>query len=345
MVNGPVPAVEGWKSEAGRKKTVLILASCVALLLVTNAAPAQEISATAATDKTQYLVGDYVNYAITVSCDKGCKIYPPVFIGDSLTNISLIEKAQPEEQEKDGKINVTFKYVLAGYDSAGVTIPATMVPYQAPGDSTTRFAYTNPVSFTVQTVKIDPRAEIKDVKPPIKIPFDWRTALLWTLVGLLALGVLYYFYKQYRKKKEKSRPAKETIILPSHVIALNALGELERQKLWQKGMVKEYHSTITEIIRRYFENRFDMPALELPTSEVIAGLRQNPESEPILGTTRAFLSNADLVKFAKFIPLNAVNEEMMKQAHEIVNKTVPAPVSPADSSGDSKQPAGTGNRQ
>ena len=38
--------------------------------------------------------------------------------------------------------------------------------------------------------------------------------------------------------------------------------------------------------------------------------------------TSQFLNNADLVKFAKFIPLETVNKEMMTQAREIVNKTM-----------------------
>jgi hypothetical protein len=39
--------------------------------------------------------------------------------------------------------------------------------------------------------------------------------------------------------------------------------------------------------------------------------------------TENFLTNADLVKFAKFSPLSSVNEEMMKQAVDIVEKTKP----------------------
>jgi hypothetical protein len=52
-------------------------------------------------------------------------------------------------------------------------------------------------------------------------------------------------------------------------------------------------------------------------------LRKVPGAENILNITNEFLNNADLVKFAKFIPLPSVNEEMMKQAREIVNNTIP----------------------
>jgi len=100
------------------------------------------------------------------------------------------------------------------------------------------------------------------------------------------------------------------------------LDNLEKEQLWQKGLIKDYHSNITGIVRGYFEDRFELPALELTTSESMNELRKVSEAEIIFGTTNKFLKNADLVKFAKFIPLDSVNEEMMVQAKEIVNKTI-----------------------
>jgi hypothetical protein len=47
------------------------------------------------------------------------------------------------------------------------------------------------------------------------------------------------------------------------------------------------------------------------------------DAKQILEQTDKFLNNADLVKFAKFVPIASVNEEMMSQAKEIVNNTIP----------------------
>ena len=105
-----------------------------------------------------------------------------------------------------------------------------------------------------------------------------------------------------------------------HAVIGTLLGQLR-----QKGMIKDYHSRITEIIRRYFQDQFYLPALELTTSEVMQYLKQVRRAEIIIDTTFNFLSNADLVKFAKFKPMASVNEEMMKQAVEIVEKTKPVP--------------------
>ncbi|HSD63798.1 MAG TPA: hypothetical protein VLB50_08360, partial [Ignavibacteriaceae bacterium] len=53
----------------------------------------------------------------------------------------------------------------------------------------------------------------------------------------------------------------------------------------------------------------------------IEELRKRRGTEMIIDDTQNFLSNADLVKFAKYQPLASVNEEMMQQAEKIVHKT------------------------
>ena len=148
--------------------------------------------------------------------------------------------------------------------------------------------------------------------------------MLYILIALVVIAIARYLYLRHKKKlEEQSRTVKRSPKIPSYLTALNSLHELEEEKLWQKGMVKEYHSTITEIIRRYFEDRFYLPALELTTDEALGKLRNRNDAKDILMITEDFLTNADLVKFAKYKPIATVNEEMMKQAYMIVEKTIP----------------------
>jgi len=182
---------------------------------------------------------------------------------------------------------------------------------------------TDPIAVNIHTVPVSTAEEIKDVKSPLSIPFDWKWLLFWVLIAVIVIVIGRYFYKRYKAKKSGMPIEKKIIRIPAHVKALTALENLANEQLWQKGKIKEYHSKITEIIRTYFEERFELPAMELTTFESMKKLEQIKEAENILGITSDFLSNADLVKFAKFQPLESVNEEMMKQANKIVNKTIP----------------------
>ena len=283
---------------------------------------AQTISVGASVDTTDYLVGDYINYEIEVVTKKDVKVFPPS-VSDSLKNVELISSGKPVVTESDNSRTTLFKFTLAGYDSVDVTIPEIPVEYQIAGDSTIRKITTDPVSFTVHTIPVKPNEDIKDVKKPLKIPFDWKWLLMWIAIGIILLAAAYYFYRRYKQKKSEIIPEKKIIKIPPHVRAFSALDELEREQLWQQGHIKEYHSKLTEIVRSYFEERFNLPALELTTTESLQLLNTVKEAEEIIEITHSFLTNADLVKFAKFKPIESVNEEMMEQAREIVQRTIP----------------------
>jgi hypothetical protein len=143
------------------------------------------------------------------------------------------------------------------------------------------------------------------------------------VIAVVIILASYFLYKRYKKKKAEQPVKQEIIKVPAYIRALQSLEELERQKLWQQGRVKDYHSDITGIIRNYFEERFKLPALELTTRESLDRLKLVRDAKQILEQTDKFLNNADLVKFAKFVPIASVNEEMMSQAKEIVNNTIP----------------------
>lgn len=283
---------------------------------------AQGISAIASVDKQHYQVGDYINYSIKVNYPKNTTVFVP-FIKDSLQHVSIIKNETSVTKQNGEFFSTNYNYILAGYDSTGITIPPIAVLYKTQGDTTLKSILTNPVSFTVSTLPVDTAAGIKDIKPPIKIPLDWKIILLWIFIILIILIAVYYLYRWYKKRKETFVPEKIMAKLPPHVVALNSLNELKEKNLWQKGMIKEYHTEITEIIRRYFEERFELPALELTTTEVTQLLGKKEEAYPVLNITYSFLTNADLVKFAKYNPDGFINEEMMKQAYEIVNRTKP----------------------
>ncbi len=286
---------------------------------------AQGVSAKAFTDSSSYQVGDYINLVIQVEHNKNISISNPV-LTDSTSKVQIIKQEPPEVENHNGNLITTFKFVVSKYDSGNVTIPPVPILYRVKGDQDVQTAYTNEVNFTVHTLKIMPGGEIKDVKAPVKIPLNWKEILIWILAAIIILGIAFYFYWRYKKKKmTEVRKVRKIIQKPPHVIAMYELRALEQQQLWQKGMIKEYHSKITEIIRRYFQDQFYLPALELTTSEVMQYLKQVRRAEIIIDITYRFLSNADLVKFAKFKPMASINEEMMKEANEIVERTKPAP--------------------
>lgn len=301
---------------------IVLTIICLTFLSFGNLS-AQAISAKAFTDKTEYQVGDYINYTIEVSHHQELRLLKPA-LSDYLKDVEIIRTDEPIVQDSDGTKKIIYQFILSKYDSSDVIIPAIPVLYNLGKDTTSMRAMTNPVQFVVRTLQVVTSTEIKDVKPPIQFPMDLLMIILILLGVIILIAVATYFYKRHQKKKQKKIERKTVYVIPPHVKALTELHALEEKKLWQQGMIKEYHSEITQIIRSYFEDRFKILALESTTTEIMQQLKRVVITDNIFGTVNEFLKNADLVKFAKFKPHSSVNEEMMQQALEIVENTVPA---------------------
>jgi hypothetical protein len=300
-------------------KKILVL---LFIVFCSHFSVAQQINAHAFTDSLNYKVGDYIRYTISVDYDKNIKIQNPV-IKDSLKNVEIINSENPATSEKNGKVNTKFVYIISYYDSADVVLPPITINFTIDGDKAQKNITANSVKFAVHSLAVDTAKGIKDIAEPVTIPFDWRIVWIIILIIIILLVAAYFIWRYYKKKRLLADSAAKEVILPHYAIALNALKELDAKKLWQDGNVKEYHSEITEIIRIYFSKRFNLPALELTTSEALYNLRNIGAAREIIQITESFLNNADMVKFAKFQPFYSINEEMMKQAIEIVQKTIP----------------------
>jgi len=301
-------------------KILKILFILILLFITENFA--QPVSALASVDSSDYLVGDYINYTLEIIADKNVQIITPI-IRDSLKKVEIIRELEPSSTETENDKSTIYIFTISYYDSGSVTIPPIAVNYKTSVDDEAKVIFSNPVTFTVHTLPVEQQADIKDVKEPLTIPLDWKFILLIAFIVLILLAVAVFFYLRYRKRKSMLPVKKKIIKIPAHVKALTALDNLDKEQLWQKGHVKEYHSNITGIVRNYFEERFNLPALELTTTEQMQQLNRVTSAEKIVKETEQFLNNADLVKFAKFIPIASVNEQMMKQAKDIVNKSIP----------------------
>jgi hypothetical protein len=138
---------------------------------------------------------------------------------------------------------------------------------------------------------------LRGVKPPVALPSEF--VFLWIALGIITAVVLAYFLVRFfvqRAKKKVVVPA-----LPPHVIALQRLEGLRAQNLPAAGKIKEYYSILSDIVRRYLEDRFALRAPEMTTEEFLFSLRYSTQLTSVhKGSLKDFLESCDLVKFAKY---------------------------------------------
>lgn len=277
---------------------------------------AQEIGLSAQTDSTRFRIGDRIILHVHGRVPPNVESIAPA-VADSIGPFEITGSGR-------SGTDPDWTFYLMTIDTGRMFIPPIPFAYRVKGDTSQRQAFTNPVSLTVAGVTVDSQGEIKDIKPPLSAPWKFEDFLpyLIGLVVLVAAGLAYYYY---RKKKRQRESLKETVRLaiPPHREALAALRLIEEKKLWQQGRVKQYYSEVTEVIRTFFERRWQIVALELTSDEILQQMKHIRESEKVWKQMQSFFTTADLVKFAKYEPSPAEHESEMQWAYEIVRSMIP----------------------
>ena len=184
----------------------------------------------------------------------------------------------------------------------------------------------NAVLLRVAPVQVDLKAESKDIKDIqlVNLTFWERYGHLWWVILILfLLPVVIFVLIKLSKREKKIAPNKETpkVITPAHITALEQLQKLKEKGLWQKGMTKAYHTELTDILRAYIEARFQIPAMEATSAEVLGQLKTYGLAGEHLALLPKLFNVADLVKFAKYKAVPEENESAMLNAFAFVEQT------------------------
>ena len=271
------------------------------LLLISNFAFAQ----TATMDTNAILIGEQINFTISNSI-ANTNVWPTY-------DEFLVEGIEIIKQEKLDTSNsiISQNFIITAWDTGSYYIPSILF---------SESSKTEGLLLNVQTIALEEGAELKDIKQPMQAPIGWSDIWPW-LLGIITIALIVYLLKKYVfNKKEEVITAKPKAIIPADITALKQLNMLEKDQLWQAGKIKEYHTELSEIIRRYTENRFDFIALELATDEIINELKSKVNNEQLASIT-ILLQRADLAKFAKSKPDTDENEQSMQLAKHFVGQT------------------------
>lgn len=180
----------------------------------------------------------------------------------------------------------------------------------------------------VLNVKIDStNTKLYDIKNIYNDPLTLQEFLkeYWPYLtgglGLLAVLSWLLWFLFIRPKPIKETPLVVESKLPAHEIALNRLREIQEKDYWQSGKYKVYHSEVTDTIRTFMEQRFEIHALEQTSDEIIHQMKFTDINTEIQQKLVRMLRLADMVKFAKEKPLPAENEATMQMAIDFIHAT------------------------
>ncbi len=289
----------------------------------------QNVIATATLDTNEILIGQQTKLTLRVDykTDQGeIKIDFPKIDDTLIKEIEIVSKSKTERIIPDSsdmsRMALLQTFTITSFDSGYYAVPP--FKFIINGDSS-KAIETEALLLSVNTVEIDTTIAIKDIKPPIEVPFSWKEFLPYVYAGIATLAILagLIYLIIYYVQKQKKKPVLKTIIpiTPAHITALEQLDKLKEEKLWQNGNVKQYHSELSDIIRQYIEKRFFVNAMEQVTDEIMQSFKTVDLSNELKIKLRQILFLSDLVKFAKEQPLPNENESSWSNAYEFVVAT------------------------
>ncbi len=309
-----------------------VLACCVIILLVgipVASAGESRVSAEASVDRSDVLIGDPIQYRVTITHPTGVVVEWPA-IGGTVGDFTVEASGAEAPRTDDGITTEARWHRLASYSAGTQTIPETVVTYQT-NDGAVHEARTQAVTMTVKSLLPSDweRQDIRAAKPLLPVRSAWWRWLggLAAIVGIV--GVWWWTRHQQRVAVSSVPPR------PPHTIAFDALSTLRQEDLPSHARYEAYYIRLSGIVRAYIEARFGMKAPEMTTEEFLqAASGAQALSLDHRRLLQGFLERCDLVKFARYEPLRTEADEAFEAAHRFIQDTVPSPEPAVASAGE-----------
>ncbi len=251
-------------------------------------------------------IGDVLTLTLQVSAEAEVELLMPEF-GQSLERFTILDFVPREVIDDQGKTIVTYRYRLQTSGSGPQSIPPLMIEFvdRRPGN---RLAPEGEDAYEILTERIEfnvksvvPSGAAKELKAPLgklKPLGSIRTPIWIAIVGLgillIGLPFLLRLWQQHRIGKRRRS---------AYDIANSRLSRLRSRPKPREEEIGIFFVELSDIVRRYLEDRFNLHAPELTTEEFLEVAATSPDlTSEHKSFLQEFLRQADQVKFAQHIP-------------------------------------------
>lgn len=326
---------------------------CIALLslLSISSMQAQKASAHATIQPSEILIGEQALINLQVIAPKDMEILFPIYQDSIVAGLEVLSMGNPDTTIVDNVRTINVKYLVTSFDSTLYYIPSMPISdgvdtiysnsfglkVTAPELKDSTIAYLERMKAG-ETDSIDfNELQLNDIKSIQKAPFSWKDflSLLWIpLIILILLAIIGAIIYLIIKKNKKGYFFTPPPLLAPHVRAMKSLDKIKKEKIWQQERYKEFYTQLTDVLRRYINERYGINSLEMTSGEILSIIRTKAEEDSVYNNLKQVLSVADLVKFAKYKPFIDENDLSLMNSYFFVNQTKEDDPLPDKSEGD-----------
>lgn len=270
-------------------------------------------------NKQNILIGEPLKIKVEASFPVNTYKLNWLNIPDSIAHFEVIDRQKIDTLETNGTLKVQQIITLTSFDSGVRTIPSFPVNFDPLVDDTTINLFTDSISVSVSFSPMDSTKTFHDIKTIIEVKDEWPW-WIWVAAGLsllLLIFLIYYLFKGLKKKKPNNLFTSKLSPLEE---AMELLSNLQKEQLLNKQQVKQFHSRLGEIFKKYISRKTNSNLLNLTSEEVLLKLNElyiNKENVSIVANN---LRMADAVKFAKYLPQNTESEEAFSNTKKVIQQ-------------------------
>ena len=144
-----------------------------------------------------------------------------------------------------------------------------------------------------------PMTDIHGLKPALPMGMDIGL-LIWIALAVLAVAVIITLvWWLWRRRKKSLEPPSAPPLPAPEVEAFAALDALATE---DHADLKLFYFRLSAVIRRYVERRYDIPAAEMTTEELLPFMNRLDLETDMVRQFKDFCLRSDPIKFAGAMP-------------------------------------------
>jgi hypothetical protein len=271
----------------------------------------------------QLAVGDPVDLTLEVNHPAGYQVIIPQ-LDQNWGNFEVRNQSQATTTPNpDGSETTRQTISVTLFDLGNFETPA--LPLTISDGSGQVTEVTAPVvSLTVNPLRPEEDTTLRDIRPQVDmaIPSMLPSMLTGLVVATVVAGGGWWLYRRWRAKRGLGLVVDNR---PPYQIAYAELDRIAGLNLPGQRKFKEHYTLVTDCLRTYLEQQFQLHAFDRTTAELRVQLKQSAITPDQTRRLIDLFSESDLVKFAKLTPEVEEARQLIDEARILVTLTKPQP--------------------
>lgn len=295
-----------------------------ALFLLTPTAVHAQQRAVSIEAPLEATLGDPVDVLVTVTAATGDDVAVPE---QSFGPFEILDKKVTAEASRDGTLKtITFELRLLCFELGVHTLgPVRVRVTSAEGELIEMSTDTREIEIH-SVLANEPDPQLKPPTAPVIVEQDdYRLLFALGALGVLALGVLlgWLLFRWWQRRDRPEPPPPPPPPPWETALAELRVHAASREAAVAAGDTEPWVDAVSDSIRGYLGRRYGFQGLESTTDEIATRLGRAKSLSIAPQEAVAFLSQCDLVKFARAELASEASEALIDDAVKLVERTRP----------------------